>query len=252
MNTLKLNNISLSYDDIQVFKNLSLTIKKGHNITIIGNIASGKTSLAKIINNEIKAYGEYLINDKKASKELIKSLINKVCITNKYDNKKVIDLIFDKLDDNSENIKNVVSYFKIEDYLDYKLNELTNDLKYYVLIIVNILDNDKYLLLDDILCYLSNDHIKKIYSYAKKNKVTVINITSSLSNVFYSEYLVCIYKGKIAMEGEVLSCLKEERLLKRLGFNLPFMYDLSLQLNYYEVLDDIFLDYKDMENAIWK
>ena len=54
------------------------------------------------------------------------------------------------------------------------------------------------------------------------------------------------------MEGDVLSCLKEERLIKRLGFKLPFLFDLSLQLNYYEVLDDIYLDFKSMENAIWK
>ena len=73
-----------------------------------------------------------------------------------------------------------------------------------------------------------------------------------VNDVFNSEYIVFIYKGKIAMEGEVLSCLKEEKLIKRLGYKLPFMYDLSLQLNYYDVLDDIYLDYKDMENAIWK
>ena len=252
MNTLILKNISLNYDDIQVFKDLSITIRKGQNTTIIGNIASGKTCLAQILNGDIKPSGQYLINGLKATKEILRENINLISITNKYDNKKVIDLLFDKLKDNSDEIKSIVSYFKIEDYLNYRIKELNNELKYYILILLNTLDNDKYLVLDDVLCYLNNNHIKKIYSYAKKNKVTIINITSSLENVFYSKYLICLYKGKIAMEGDVLSCLKEERLIKRLGFKLPFLFDLSLQLNYYDVLDDIYLDFKSMENAIWK
>lgn len=251
MNKIELKNISFSYDDIQVFKNLSITIKKGHNVTIVGSVASGKTTLTKIFNNKIKYNGQYLINGSKVDNEL-KDTINSVSLSNKYDNKKVIDLLFDKLGDNSTEIKNIVSYFDIEDYLNKKICDLTKELKYYVLVLINTLDKDKYLVLDDILCYLNKDHIKKVYSYAKKNKVTIIDITSTLDNVLYSDYLVCLYNCRIAMEGEVMSCLKEERLLKRLGHKLPFMYDLSLQLNYYDVLNDIYLNYKDMENAIWK
>ena len=91
-----------------------------------------------------------------------------------------------------------------------------------------------------------------MYKYSKKNKITIINISSDLNDVLYSEYMICLYNGKIAMEGDVISCLKEEKLLKRLGFKLPFLYDLSLQLNYYDVLNDIYLDYESLEDAIWK
>ena len=252
MEQIELNNISFSYGDIQVFNDISIKIKKGRNTIILGNIASGKTTLTNILNNKVSFNGEYLINGNKATKKNIGSVI---CLSNtdKYDNKKVIDLFFDKFGENKkDDIKELVSYFKINDYLNNKISELTYDLKYYILIILNILDKNKYLVLDNILCYLSNNHSKKIYSYSKKNKVTIVNISSSLDNALHSEYLVCLYNGKIAMEGPVMSCLKEERLLKRLGFKLPFMYDLSLQLNYYEVLDDIYLDFKDMESAIWK
>ncbi len=256
MNTLELKNVSFGYEDIQIFKNLSIKIKKGHNVTIAGKMAIGKTTLAKIFNNKLKVSGEYLINGVevvKANDYVVDRFVNVLLLNNDFDNKKVIDLLFDKLgDDNNDEIKSIISYFNIEDYLNNKLNELSIDLKYYILIIINLLDKEKYLILDDILCYLRNNQVKKVYSYAKKNKVTIVNIASNLDNIFYSEYLICLYNCNIAMEGEILSCLKEERLLKRLGFKLPFMYDLSLQLNYYEVLDDIYLDYKDMENAIWK
>ena len=126
MNTLELKNISFSYEDNQVFKNLSIKIKKGHNITIVGNIASGKTTLAKIFNNELNVNGDYLINGVevvKANDYVVDRFVNVLTINNKLDNKKVIDLLFDLLgDDNNEDIKSIVSYFKIEDYLDNKLN----------------------------------------------------------------------------------------------------------------------------------
>ena len=256
MNAIELKNISFSYQDNQVFKNLSIKIKKGQNISIVGNIASGKTTLAKLFNNKIKAKGDYLINGVeivKANEYVVDRFIKVLFLNDKLSNKNIIDLLFDILDDtNKEEIKSIVKYFKIDEYLNIKYDNLPIDIKYYILLIINLIDKDKYLILDDILCYLKHDHIKKIYGYAKKNKITIINITSNLDNVLFSDYLICLYNGKVAMEGNVLSCLKEEKLLRRLGYKLPFMYDLSLQLNYYEVLNDIYLDYKDMENAIWK
>lgn len=256
MNKLQLRNICFSYDENQVFNNISIDVKKSHNITIIGNIASGKSTLKKIFNNEIEFKGDYLINGVEvvdANKYVVDRFINVVDDSSDYDNQTVIDLLFDKLgDENQENIKNVSKYFLLDDILNLKIKQLSINLKYYLLIIYQLLDLDKYLIIDDLLCYLSMEQVKKVYCYAKKNKVTIINITSSLDNIFYSEYIYFIYNGKIAMEGEIQSCLKEEKLIKRMGYKLPFMYDLSLQLNYYNVLDDIYLDYKSMENAIWK
>ena len=51
---LKIENISKSYDDLQVLKNLTLTIENGDKIAIIGANGIGKTTLCKIIMEEIK------------------------------------------------------------------------------------------------------------------------------------------------------------------------------------------------------
>ena len=64
--------------------------------------------------------------------------------------------------------------------------------------------------------------------------------------------MLVLYNGKVVMEGSMMSCLLEEKLLKRLGYNLPFYVDLSLQLNYYEILKNIYMDKESMVDAIWK
>jgi hypothetical protein len=53
------------------------------------------------------------------------------------------------------------------------------------------------------------------------------------------------------LEGSTLSVLKEEKLLKRLGYKLPFVVDLSLQLNAYNLIDSIFLDEEVLVNKLW-
>ncbi|MBR1417173.1 MAG: ATP-binding cassette domain-containing protein [Bacilli bacterium] len=260
MNTLEFRNITFSYKDNLVFDNLSLKIKKGQNTMIIAPLACGKTTLAKLFQNKLKKKGEYLINGVEvvnSNAYVVDRFVNVVYKNDDYDSYKVVDLLFDNvlLDDLKEQekeVQKIIKYFNLNDIISYKLNDLTIELKYYILIIINLIKKDIYLVIDDLLCYLKKEYINKIYTFAKKNKITIINISSRLDEVFFSSYLICLYNNNIAMEGEILSCLKEEKLLKRLGYKLPFMYDLSLQLNYYEVLKGIYLDYEELEANIWK
>ena len=59
------------------------------------------------------------------------------------------------------------------------------------------------------------------------------------------------HKG-ILMEGSTISVLKEEKILRRLGFSLPFFVDLSLNLQSYDLIHDIFLDRKELTEQLWK
>lgn len=244
---LELKDISYS----NILSNISFKINEGDNLSIIGNIASGKTTLCNILNNRLKYNGSYLINDEVVNKTIVNN--NVILINNcyLYDNDKVVDIFFDEIND-EDKIKKIVKTFNIDRLLNIRLEELNNADRYYVLIILALLSDKKYIVIDDILCNLRKKYIENIYKYAKKNKISIINVASNLDNVLYSDYVIFLYKSKIAMEGNVIDTLKEEKLIKRLGFRLPFMYDLSLQLNYYEVLDDIIIDREKMVHAIWK
>ena len=43
----------------------------------------------------------------------------------------------------------------------------------------------------------------------------------------------------------------EEKLLKRLGFGLPFIVDLSLSLEFYDILDKIYYDTSSLVGELW-
>ena len=49
-----------------------------------------------------------------------------------------------------------------------------------------------------------------------------------------------------------LNVYKEERLLKKLGLDLPFMVDLSNKLGYYGLVSDTMLNMNEMVNHLWK
>lgn len=49
LNTIELKNISLSYDNLNVFKNLNIKIDHKDPILISGNVGSGKTSLIRLV-----------------------------------------------------------------------------------------------------------------------------------------------------------------------------------------------------------
>ncbi len=244
---LELKDISYS----NILNNISFKINEGDNLSIIGNIASGKTTLCNILNNRLKYNGSYLINDEVVNKTIVNN--NVILINNcyLYDNDKVVDIFFDEIND-EDKIKKIVKTFNIDRLLNIRLEELNKADRYYILIILALLSNKKYIVIDDILCNLRKKYIENIYKYAKKNKISIINVASTLDNVLFSDYVIFLYKSKIAMEGNVIDTLKEEKLIKRLGYRLPFMYDLSLQLNYYEVLDDIIIDREKMVDKIWK
>ncbi len=258
MNIVELKDIKYAYNDDIILDHLSLKI--GSNTTIIAGNGCGKTTLYKILSGKLDIDGNYLINNKIVNNNV--DLINKyISFADKdmlFNDGLVIDYIFDSLskyyqnDELEREVNNIINYFKINLLLRYKISELEDEKKYYILIILKLINNPKFVIIDDLLCYLRHKDIEKIYGYAKNNNISIVDISSTLDNVLFSDYLICIYNKTIAMEGNTISCLEEEKLLKRLGYNLPFMVDLSIQLNYYDLIDSVYLDRKEMEKSIWK
>ena len=260
MNTIELNNISFSFNKNVVFNQLSIKINEGMHTTILGTSALGKTTLKNIFENKLNYEGKYLINDidVKTNRDLINQYVGTISLDMSYYNESVVDMLFDVLsnffDENSieTEVNNIKKFFNINNILGYKIDELSDDYKYYVLIISELLTRKKFIVIDDLLCFLKDDNIKKIYEYASKNNITIIDLSSTLNNILYSDYLICLYNKNIAIEGNTIECLKEERLFKRLGYNLPFIVDLSIQLNYYNIIDKIYTDRNEMVNKVWK
>lgn len=126
-------------------------------------------------------------------------------------------------------------YFIIENNFTYE--ELLSKKK---VIFFNVLNN------------LSKEEIKKLFEYLKNNNILFINATNETELVIYTDYLIVYDKENILVEGNTIEVLKNEKLLKRLGFQLPFMIELSILLKDYELIDEIYLDKESLVDKLWK
>ena len=78
---IKLENVSVNYDDNYILKNINWTIHKNEFWQLIGPNGSGKTTiLSMIYGNNIKAYGQevYLFGNKKGSGESVWEIKEKI------------------------------------------------------------------------------------------------------------------------------------------------------------------------------
>ena len=80
-NEIKINNLSFSYDQINILKKINLKIKKNNHILLSGLSGSGKSTLIKIICGILKpTSGEIMIDDKKIDLQNITSWQEKIAI----------------------------------------------------------------------------------------------------------------------------------------------------------------------------
>lgn len=143
--------------------------------------------------------------------------------------------------------------FKINELISADLSTLPIEDQIYLKIIVIINNNDeKDYIFDDVLSYLSEDRKKIIFKTIFDKNLKYYNFTSDIEEVIYSNYLIVLSKDGVAIEGSVKSVLAEEKLLKRLGFSLPIIYDLSLQLKSYGLIDKPYVDVRKLVNDLWK
>ena len=73
-----------------------------------------------------------------------------------------------------------------------------------------------------------------------------------MEDVLYTDYILCLYDGINAIDGKTLDVLKNEKILKRLGFTLPFMVDLSIQLELYGLITKTYLNKEELVKNLWK
>ena len=100
----------------------------------------------------------------------------------------------------------------------------------------------KRIVFNEIWYYLSKEEKSELLEILKRRNVSFVNITSNVEDVIYSDYVIVYDDDKKILEGNKEMVLRNEKLLKRLGYGIPFVVDLSIQLNY---------DMDKLTEALW-
>ncbi len=112
-------------------------------------------------------------------------------------------------------------------------------------------DQEVYVFLNT-LTYLDNEFKNTLITYLKENNKIIINYTEDIEEALLLEYIMVLHENKIIMEGNKEEVLKEEKILKKLGLNLPTIVELSNGLKYYGLIDKLYYDNESLVNRLWK
>lgn len=109
----------------------------------------------------------------------------------------------------------------------------------------------KRVIFNESLSSLSNKEKKEIFDLLDKQNINYVNVTSNIEDALFGDYIIVYDEDIKVLEGNKEVVLKNEKLLKKLGFGVPFVVDLSIQLMYYDILDKVYFDVDNLLEALW-
>ncbi len=126
-----------------------------------------------------------------------------------------------------------------------------NKIPYVKGLMKKIDSHPEVLVIDDLSAVFDEDERVKIFDYIKSLGIRVLYCTSDVEDIICFSYVIVLYDKCIAMEGKTIAILKEEKLMKLLGYSLPFYVNLSIQLKYYGLVNHLCYNAKELEDCLW-
>ena len=228
MKAIQLNDFIYKKDKKILLKDIQFTFDK--NIALIGTSCSGKTTLLKALEEK------YSIIRVTQNTRFLHSTIE--------DELKYLVL--------NAKQKKIVQEFLPNINLSEDPNSLDLKEKTLLNIVKGILQCNGFISFDYIFSFLSKEEKQNIFDCLKKNHILYVIVTNELEDIIQTDYTYVLNEGQIIAHGDTSKILLEEKLLKRLGFELPFMIDLSLHLKDYNLINNIYLDKETLVNTLWK
>ena len=215
---IEMKNVSFCYGEIEVLKNISLNIKKGETLAIVGASGSGKSTLANLLPRFYDYNsGEVLIDGnelKSISKKSIRSLIGIVGQESILFNGSIKDNIVlgKQIDDDdvydalkTANALDFINEFN--DKIDHKIADngvnLSGGQKQRIAIARAIISKSPILILDEATSSLDSKSEKLVQDALIKlmdNKTSIV-IAHRLSTVKNAQNIIVLDKGKIIEQG---------------------------------------------------
>ena len=206
MNVVQFKNVTFSYDKSITLDDVSFTIDEGDFIAVVGPNGGGKSTLLKLILNQIKAVsGEVTLFGKKGNASLNKIGYVPQFITHQQDFPlKLIDMVLQsKLRSNSlffkyskEDVKKaeeLLEQLKISQFENRFLQELSGGQRQRALIARALLDDPELLILDEPTASVDISVEQDIYEllHTLNKKMTIVLVTHDVN--FVSKYVNRIF-----------------------------------------------------------
>ena len=252
-NIIEVNNISFEYiteeDSFKAIDDLSLNIKEGEFLAIIGHNGSGKSTLSKNLNAILMpTKGNILIDgmDTREEEKLWDIRQTAGMVFQNPDNQIVATVVEEDVAFGPENlgIKPEEIRRRVDESLKsvgiYELRDrqphlLSGGQKQRVAIAGIIAMKPKCVIFDEATAMLDPSGRKEVMSTIKRlNKeenISVIHITHFMEEAVDADRVIVMEKGRKVLEGTPKQVFSKIDMLKKIGLDVPYMTELSKELN---------------------
>ena len=252
-NIVEVNNISFEYiteeESFKAIEDLSLDIKKGEFLVIIGHNGSGKSTLSKNLNAILMpTKGNILIDnmDTRDEEKLWDIRQTAGMVFQNPDNQIVATVVEEDVAFGPENLgiepaeirKRVDESLKsvgIYELRDRQPHLLSGGQKQRVAIAGIIAMKPKCVIFDEATAMLDPSGRKEVMSTIKRlnkeDNISVIHITHFMEEAVDADRVIVMEKGKKILEGTPRQVFSKIDMLKNIGLDVPYMTELSKELN---------------------
>lgn len=269
MNILGINDLSFEYSELKIFDHFSCNIKKGNWVSLIGPTGSGKSTLVKLISGLLfPKEGTIEIENTPLTKQNLPFIRSKIGVVFSNPNHHFIgatveeDLVF-ALENMrlprkmiQERLDEIIQEFSLESILLCPPSDLSGGEKQLVALASTLITDPSLLILDEAFSMIDPLQKEKLFKHLKtiqkKRNMTIIHITHDMEDTLYGDDIIVLNQGKIVIQDRKINVYEQEKTLKKLGFDLPFLASLSIKLRYYGLVDHILLDMDKLVNHLWK
>ena len=171
---LKANFPSYKIDDKEILKDISLELKKGENLTILGSNGAGKSTLAKLLCYLIKSKDSVLLDDipieklpNKQRAKLINYIPAKLSIYDSY----ITVYDFLALGSHESKISEVLKLLEIEVFEKSYCSNLSSGEQQLLLVASALVDGADITIFDEPTSNLDPQKTKKIFDILKSNRL---------------------------------------------------------------------------------
>lgn len=267
---LTVENLTYSYDkEKDVVNDVSLNIKRGSYVSVIGHNGSGKSTFAKLIAGLLEPQnGTIRIFDTPLNEQNLAAIRSDLGIVfQNPDNQFIGSTVRDDIAFGLENrqvdpakMDEIIERFAHEvgmsAFLDKEPTNLSGGQKQRVAIAGVLALNPKIIILDEATAMLDPKGKREIGDIVKRMKkdnpdLTVISITHDIEETLASDEIVVFSGGKIILQGPPTLVYEQADVLHAIALDIPFIYRLKAALKR-EGLDLESKDLDSLAGELWQ
>ena len=264
MDIVSVDKLTFRYSDKFIFDKFSLNIERGSFVCITGPNGSGKSTLLKIISGVIPTSLNVRvcgcdIRDYKVRKKIgvLFSNIDDMflCETVEDDIAFILENLCYSRNEIRRRILDISNEFGISNLLNVNPLRLSGGEKIKVALAMNLVHNPEVLLLDESLSMIDENDRKKVLNILRKRQekgLTIINVIHDLRESFEADRLIVLNNGEIVLDGAPIKVMEYDKVLNRLGIEIPFEMELCIKLKLYGIIDESIPNMSKLVNTLWE